>query len=254
MKKIDEKGVIALSLSSLDESVHLRPETTPAKVLGQYLQSLSQLLLGNGIESEDILFESITEGCTQIAVHTTPAKQNQLIQNIMNVSDEGYSKFRKQLTKDNYRANIVAKIDDNNTFSKNLLPESSEEAFFEYEVIQEEAFRGKLVAIGGKDETVPLRLQTDDGETISLTTDSQELAKKMAHHLFEYLECIGSGVLKLGQDLTWKPVSGKFKIHEFFILPDVNYDEWLSKLRSIESDWSTTDNPIQKIQEIREGE
>ncbi|MDK4563442.1 hypothetical protein QG028_09940, partial [Kingella kingae] len=72
MKNTKEQGVIALSISSLDENTHLTPQSTLLDDLVTYLSQLKKAITVNGVEKEDVFFDSITEGCTQISARVTP--------------------------------------------------------------------------------------------------------------------------------------------------------------------------------------
>ncbi|MDK4627533.1 hypothetical protein QG055_10085, partial [Kingella kingae] len=61
MNNTTEQGVIALSISSLDENTHLTPQSTLLDDLVTYLSQLKKAITVNGVEKEDVFFDSITE-------------------------------------------------------------------------------------------------------------------------------------------------------------------------------------------------
>ena len=248
MKKTDESGVVTLSVSSLDENTELRPCNTPAAAVGTLFKQLSSLLADKTILPEqDILFDSVSEGCTQLAVRAASGRHDALAAKIQSLTDGQLMPIRETLGKYNCYADLAA---ESSGFSKRLLPKTVPET---YEVFQEETFRGRLINIGGKDETVPVKLLTMQGDTLSLTADTG-LARRMAAHLFDFIECTGRGLLEMGAGFSWKPVNKKFKIHDFEVLPAADYDAFLENFRAIESDWRHDENPLEKAAAIRRGD
>ncbi|STQ99818.1 Uncharacterised protein [Kingella potus] len=248
MKPNIESGVIALSVSMPDATQRLTPETTPAAAVGKLFAQMVELLKSKDIAPQEILFAGVTEGCTQLAVRVPAGKETAIAAALMSKSETDLAGIKKTLS----HYGLCAKIHTADGFVRSLIPETKPETY-EYEVFQEETFRGKVINIGGKDETVPMKLLTENGE-VSLTIDSTDLARRIGAHLFDYIECTGSGLLKLdAHSLKWQPVGGRFKIHSFEVLPEADYDAFLAKFRLIDSEWGRTADPIQKIEAIRSG-
>ena len=251
MKNTREQGVIALSISSLDENTHLTPQSTLLDDLVTYLSQLKKAITVNGVEKEDVFFDSITEGCTQISARVTPAKAAIAAQNVFNwVNNKNDLKATlSALWRNQHR--LVVQIPDKD-YKKEILPIEIDEPEYSYEVLQTETFRGKIIRIGGKDKTVPLTLLTENGEELHLNVQSQELAKKLGRHLFDTVECTGFGKLVLDtKTMQWKPKKRAFSITNFKAIEDVNYDEWLNDFRAIKSDWRKIENPVALLANIR---
>lgn len=247
MKKIDEKGVIALSISSLDENTHLSPSKTLFSDLNDYMQQFEKALLSNGVEEQDIFFHGISEGCTQIEVFAVPNRFEQAVDNFVRWVNDDVMGLPKLLWEKRHKA-IVQILDSN--YEKEILPVEPIKQFA-YEVTQTETFRGTLIKIGGKDDSVPFTLQMENGEEISLNISGRELAQKMAGNLFAKMECTGTGKLILDtKTMQWKPARS-FRITHFELIEEVDYDEWLRDFRAIESEWQTVENPIEKLANIR---
>ena len=239
----DKYQSVELHISSLDEQVPLTPKTTPIAELGGYISGLSKLLVGGEITESDLLFNGVTAGSTKIAVRT--AKVGQLQQNLLALTDKQYLPIQTMLRKYGRQASLVG-FDG---FVKKLLPASEP---FCYEVFQEETFRGEVIRIGGKDDTVPFMLLSERGESINLTVTSKELARRLAAHLYDFIECHGSGLLRINPEtFQWQPVPGKFHIVDFEVLEEADYAGWLSQLQSIPSLWRETEEPLLLIEEIR---
>lgn len=250
MKKIDEKGVISLSISSLDEHTHLSPNKTLFSDLNDYMQQFEKALLVNGVSKHDVFFHGITEGCTQIEVSPMPSKLEQATENFINWVNDEVAGLSKLLWEKGHKA-IIQVTGSEHHYEQEILPiEPIQE--FAYEVMQTETFRGTLIQIGGKDDSVPFTLQMDNGEEIKLNIGGRELAQKMAGHLFAQMECTGTGILILDtKTMQWKPKRG-FRINHFELLQEADYDEWLNNFRAINSEWKTIANPTELLAQIRQ--
>ena len=231
-------GIVSLSVSSPDGG--LSPQTTPLGEIGEYCKKLSQLLSGREIKETDLLFDDIVEGCTCISIRT--AKTVQISAMLPGLTDEDYAPLLESLKKHGRYAELAY-----GDFKKELLPEPDGDA--EYEIFQEEVFRGEVIRIGGKDHTVPFTLRTDNGE-LHLNLRDRDTAVRMAAHLFQYIECSGSGWLRLGKDgFRWLPVPKKFYIDSFTVLEDD--DDWLERFQAVDSDWRRVQDPMALLDEMR---
>ncbi|UOP05316.1 hypothetical protein [Conchiformibius kuhniae] len=253
MIKIHEKGVFALSVSSLDENRHLTPRTTSAQAMQEYLRLFTSLLAQEGISKDSILFDEISEGCTQIALRPPLQEFERLASSLRMLGEIPFKKILNCLKQNGHRATLL----DTQGVVRELIPDTVEN--FCYEVYQEDVFRGRLVQIGGKGKkNVSLTLADDDGSaTVSLMVESKELAQKLAMNLYRFMECKGGGILRFHpDDFEWKPVGDKFCIYDFELLDEVNdavYEDWLSRFRAVDSEWRYIADPIAKLESIREG-
>lgn len=254
MIKIHEKGVFALSISSLDESRHLTPRTTSAQAMQEYLRLFTSLLAQEGVSKEKIMFEEIREGCTQIALRLSAEEEfERLAYNLRTFGEAPFKKIKNYLKRNGHRATLF----DTQGIVKELVPDTTED--FCYEVYQEDVFRGRLAQIGGKGKkSVSLTLADDDGtDTVSLTVESKELAQKLAKNLYRFMECQGRGLLRFNpDDFNWKPVADRFCIYDFELLDEADdavYEDWLNRFRAVDSEWQHVADPLAKLQSIREG-
>ncbi len=114
---------------------------------------------------------------------------------------------------------------------------------------QDGTLDGLLIAIGGKDETVPLRLQ--NGETIYTNCDTtRAVARDLAKHLFEPIRIHGTGRWTREEDGTWTLI--RFKVHRFDVLGKNALRDTVTNLRAVKgSHWHEMNNPLAELAAMR---
>jgi hypothetical protein len=114
---------------------------------------------------------------------------------------------------------------------------------------QDGTLDGLLIAIGGKDETVPLRLQND--ETIYTNCDTTRTsARDLAKHLFEPIRIYGTGRWTREEDGTWTLI--RFRVRRFDILGNNSLRDTVTNLRAVKgAQWQAMGNPLAELAAIR---
>jgi|GEM_PF-1121327 len=110
---------------------------------------------------------------------------------------------------------------------------------------------GKLIRVGGRDETVPVYLE--EGNIIHLCNSNREMAKKLAPHLFGGpLRVWGNGRWYRDQFGNW--VMDRFTITDFSPLDDSSLTDAVSKLRAVPgNEMKSLADPIFDLMRIRHG-
>lgn len=110
---------------------------------------------------------------------------------------------------------------------------------------QEGNLDGLLIAIGGRDETVPLRLQ--NGETVYPSCETTRLiARELAKHLFEPIRVHGSGRWMREPDGTWTLM--RFRVHRFDVLGKDSLRDTVTALRGMRgSGWKDMPDPLAEL-------
>jgi hypothetical protein len=110
---------------------------------------------------------------------------------------------------------------------------------------------GKLIRVGGRDETVPVYLE--EGDIIHMCNSNREMARSLAPHLFGGpLRVWGNGRWYRDQFGNW--VMDRFTITHFALLDDSNLTEVVSKLRAVPgNEMKSLDDPISDLMRIRRG-
>lgn len=118
-------------------------------------------------------------------------------------------------------------------------------------VQQVDSVVGKVIKIGGRDETVPMTLETPEGEYIDVTIRGRELAKRLAHYLFgAEIRVHGLATWKRDSDGQWSCTG--VLVDAFVELdgtPIVDLLERLSELPG--NDWHKVGDPIAEWKKSR---
>ena len=116
-------------------------------------------------------------------------------------------------------------------------------------IIKPSSIQGRLYSVGGKDETVPVRLEGADNESLLCEADVA-VAERLAHYLFKPVRLHGDGEWVRSDDGTWKLV--KLKISTFTKLEDIGFKEAVSRLKAAGGvDWNDISSAHSGILETR---
>lgn len=108
---------------------------------------------------------------------------------------------------------------------------------------------GKLVRIGGKDETIHATLSTE-GQTVGKIHMTEMVAKRLATKLFEYVRLIGVGRWRRAGDGTWS--LEEFKVEDFESLQVTPLSGVLKDIRAIGTGFETPD-AFGELKRLRHG-
>jgi hypothetical protein len=226
------------------------PDTIPMARLAEYLTDLAALL-GH---QHSVHFVRMEEGST-VLVHSVEYEDVPKVQQrlIAVVAQEGppdamkaFAALDQKLAKDN----AVGKLQGYNDNDIIRFPGRERPEPFVYgPVKQQGSIDGVLIRIGGKDETVPVHLESEN--IIYQCNTSRQMASQLAHNLFgPVLRVHGSGRWQREEDGTWTML--RFNISHFEVLDDSPLTEAVKRLRAIEgSDWKTLEDPFAELDRIR---
>ena len=108
---------------------------------------------------------------------------------------------------------------------------------------------GVPIVIGGKDDPVPVHLQSHD--RVHNCRASRELAKSIGVHLFTTPLCVsGAGRWLRDQDGAWTMLS--FRIHEYAELRSESPADATRRLQSIDAAWNQRADPLGDLAALRE--
>jgi hypothetical protein len=108
---------------------------------------------------------------------------------------------------------------------------------------------GLLISVGGKDETVPLRLQNGDA-TYSNCDTTRAVARELGKHLFEPVRVFGTGRWTREPDGTWTLV--RFRVHRFEVLSNDSLRDTVNALRAVRgSEWKIMADPLAELTDLR---
>lgn len=116
-------------------------------------------------------------------------------------------------------------------------------------IFEEGSVQGYLYNIGGKDETVPVRLEGANEESLNCETTT-EVAQALAKHLFSYIRVHGKGEWIRKDEGGWR--LRKLWIKSYEPLSDGSLRETADKLLGLgQTGWESMDDPHGNILRLR---
>lgn len=108
---------------------------------------------------------------------------------------------------------------------------------------------GVLISVGGKDETISIRLQNGDTTYANCDT-TRTLARELGKHLFEPVRIHGSGRWMREADGKWTLI--RFRVHRFEGLETVSLRDTVTALRAVRgSGWKGQADPLAELDDLR---
>ena len=112
---------------------------------------------------------------------------------------------------------------------------------------------GQVIKIGGRDESVPMTLETSDGSYVDVNVRGRDLAKRLALHLFgKEIRIIGLATWKRDAEGEWSCAG---MLVDQFEEPDgTPLSELFDSLRELPgNNWNAMDDPIEAWKKLRGG-
>jgi hypothetical protein len=114
------------------------------------------------------------------------------------------------------------------------------------------SLQGRIIRIGGKQDTVSVEIQDVDG-MVYLCRTTREKARKLAREMFEPIVRVhGSGRWYRTDEGIWRVED--FQIADFEVLDDDSFAEAIAALRAVPADWKALETPHAVLEQIRNGE
>ena len=207
-----------------------QPETLKINRLGDYLKKLAELY-----GSADTLYlDSVEKGsaCLNIMVDDEHADQvkGRVLEASLGRGPKKYIKaYRKVLglmEDDAYSGEFL--VDDRNVVTLPLTGRA--EAPQVLKQVMPTSVKGKVYRVGGTDDTVPVRLQSVNGESIYAEA-TIELSKELGALLYQYVHAHGQAEWICSELGKWR--LSKLKIESYEVIEHVSAGEALRRLRAI---------------------
>lgn len=117
---------------------------------------------------------------------------------------------------------------------------------------QEGSLDGVVIRVGGRQELVPVHLESGD-IIYSSCEANRSLAKLLAQHIFSSeIRVYGTGRWYRNEDGRW--VLDRFRISSFDVLRDAPLSSVVAGLRQVKgSEWETLSDPWSELEKIRRG-
>lgn len=205
----------------------LTPEQLSMRRLAEYLRALSMLY---GYE-ESVHFDRVDSGSAQLRSFVEEKAYPLVLNQVREVSGglgkksaiAAYRTLSAYMAVDGTGASI--RSDGNEIFQ---FPHVKSEAP-PLRIIKPSTIQGRLYSVGGRDETVPVRIEGADNESLLCEADVA-VAERLAQLLFKPVRLHGDGEWVRSDDGAWKLV--KLKISSFARLEDIGFKEAVARLKA----------------------
>jgi hypothetical protein len=119
-------------------------------------------------------------------------------------------------------------------------------------VLRAGSLQGKVIRIGGRQDTVSVEVQDVDG-FVYLCRATRDIARKLARDMFDPVVRIhGSGRWHRTDEGVWRVED--FQIYRHEVLDDSSFAQTINELRAIPSVWKDLGDPYSELQKIKNGE
>jgi len=213
------------------------PKTIPMARLAEYMRHLADMFG----ESAFVHFDRLEPGSTVLVSNIEREAVPKVKQRVVSVRrregpSEGiraYKAINRLLREDN-SVGLLKEKRDGAIIIRFPGREETEEAF--PAVRERGSIDGVIVRIGGKDETIHVTLESENEQIAGCFTNRQ-VAKELAHKLFEPVRLFGTGRWTRDNDGRWALID--FKIESFEPLEDIPLSKALGQLRTIKTEWDS---------------
>lgn len=227
------------------------PETLPMSRLAEYIACLARLM---GSEA-DVHLLKVRKGSAvpEIAVGSNAEPkvlQRLALANTHDAPDDiksNWNKVNALLREDN--ACAVLRIKGKGGAKILEFPGRKTPLSEEVVVHEQGELDGVVIRVGGKDATVPIWLQGEGGEKLECNA-TRDVAKQLAKYLFEEpVRVAGNAKWRRSKERVWE-LAG-FDIKSFVTLDQTPLNELITKLRAVDTDWSSMDDPQAELRRLR---
>lgn len=228
------------------------PQTLPLSRLGDYVSALADLI-GEDVQ---VSFERVTKGSAQLNVLIDDNDVDVAVNRIRlapsaeegSLYRRGYEKIQSLLSADKTSAEFKPKNGatilkfpgaPKNSLRVSIIKDSGE-------------INGRIIKVGGRDETIPVSLRTPDGDIVNCTANV-EMARKLKQYLLEPIDVIliGVGKWKRSEIGKWEAID--FRISEFSVINFDNIENEIDRVRMAGSGWDNTQDVAQELSRLRYG-
>lgn len=225
----------------------IKPDQLSMSRLTEYLRALSALF-----GSEDAVhFDAVIEGSAQLKTLIEDKCFPEVVSQVREVAGglgtkkavNGYLKLSELMLSDRVDGSLRSGGAKIFQFPK------AKNAEPPLKIVKPSSVQGRLYSVGGKDETIPIRLEGSNGETLICEAE-REIAERLAQTLFKPVRVHGDGEWERRSDGSWRLI--KLKITSFSKLEDVGFKEAIARLKAAGGiKWSEMPSAHSEILESR---
>ncbi len=225
------------------------PRTLPMARLAQYLARLADVLG----ERSHVHLVGIEEGSTALVHEIEPAAVPNVRSRVKAVgrgegprdAQEAYRSLDGYLREDRARAVLRERESGHGVLDFPGVDEAEDP----YPLVREPGrIFGVVIRVGGTGDRIPILIESD-GERLAGCHASRDVAKMLAHHLFEPVRLVGKGSWLRDAEGRWN--LERFNIDAFEPIESTKVSEALSELRAVAGDW--TEEDYRDLERIRQG-
>ncbi len=228
-----------------------KPETLPMARLAEYLTKLSTLF----DHKEHVHFIKVRKGSAVLENAIEPEAATNVIARLRLV---GTPNAPKELEQANLEVNRMLREDNASAtlrikHGENILVFPGKKTALTEEVIVHEKgdLDGIVIRVGGKDDSVPVWIESEGKVVYKNCSVSRNIARQLANYLFgQPLRVTGNGKWCRTPERKWE--LKEFKISSFEVLDDRPLDEVINELRQVEGNlWNEMDDPQAELKKLR---
>lgn len=226
------------------------PETLPMARLAQYLAQLATLF-GN---KDQVHFLKVLKGSAVPVIAVDHKAQPKVEARLRLVGSEeapedfvrAHHAINRLLREDNATAYLRARGGAKIIEFKGVKTPLAEEVV----LIEQGELDGVVIRIGGKDDSVPVYLEGEEGQFYRCNT-KREIAKQLAGHIFaDPVRVSGRGKWHRNSLGHWELEI--FDIQSFMCLDTAPLTQVIADLRQVDgSHWNSFDNPQEELRKLR---
>ena len=228
------------------------PDTIPMAKLADYMADFAALLG----KDNAVHFGGLTSGSTKLAAvveyEDVPKVESRLGDlrrgNAAKDALKVFEAIDNRLANDNATGRIY--VEGEGTAELLAFPGRDRPKLLTYGPFNQDGhLDGILISVGGKDESISIRLQNGN-VTYAKCETNRTTAREMGKHLFEPVRIYGVGRWTREADGTWTLLV--FRIHRFEVLKQDSLRDVVSALRAVKgSGWKEIDDPLAELADIR---
>ncbi len=246
---------IRFTIDGKINGVEMTPLTTPMKQLAEYLGDLAALL-GH---DDAVHFVKVEEGSTQPVILFDADEEARITHRVQlaqrgqapKEANSAYKRIDQRLR--NHQGSAALSI-SNRPAPIIEFPGIKVQVFEKYGPLRETAsIVGKLIRIGGTDETIPIWLQRED-EAMLYCEAKETVAEQLAPFYLKHIRVHGLGIWTRAETGAWK--LEKFKIQSFDPEPiaDRSVMSTIESLKAFPNGWNDLEDPLEELRRLRRGE
>ena len=226
------------------------PDTLSLKRLGEYLACLSKVIGSN----EPVHLLSVESGSAMLRLEVDDARYPQIVADLNGLANgngqkrrlHAYENLQKMLRDDQTSGALIDHFQS--AIVSMPLADSPDTAIG---IKKHGSVQGELYQVGGKDETVPVRLTGANGETY-LCEATREIASQISPHLYCQVRVSGSGIWVRTDKDGWR--LKKLHIDSYKVLSESDLGAALSNLRVNHGiNWDDMEDPHAIASDLRQG-